>query len=103
MAIEVKKDGDTDISSDSGAFAAVAADNPPGDSPSDTKYVTYHGHATLRRLTKEQWEQGGVMGQEYVEWTADNDFRVAVSDLTPEALEALRKDTNFSVPARDQE
>lgn len=102
MAVEIK-DGDNDISGESGAFAAVAAVDPPGDSPSDTKYVTYHGQATLRRLTKEQWEQGGILGQGYVEWTKDNEFRVPVSDLTPEALEALRKDTNFSVPARDQE
>lgn len=103
MAIEVKKDGDTDISQDPSAFTAVAADTPPGDAPEDAKYVTYHGKATLRRLTEEQWRQGGVNDQGYVEWSSDNGFRVSVEDLSADALEALRKDGNFSVPARNQE
>lgn len=103
MAIEVNKDGDTDISSDPSAFQAVAPDTPPGDAPEDAKYVTYHGKATLRRLTVEQWRQGGIQDQGYVEWSDLNNFQVPVEDFTPEALEALRKDPSFSVPARNQE
>lgn len=100
MAIEVNKEGDTDISSDPSAFTAVAADNPPGDAPEDAKFVTYHGKATLRRMTEEQWIQAGVSDQEYVEWNEGNGFAVSVEQLNDAALEALRKDTNFSVPAR---
>jgi hypothetical protein len=99
VAVEIK-DGDNDISGEAGAFEAVAADTPPGDSPEDTKVVTYHGKATQRHVTEEQWRQAGVMDQDYVEWNTGNDFSVPVDQLSEKALEALRKDTNFSVPAR---
>lgn len=101
MGIEIPKEpGDTDISADPSAFTAVAADEPPGDAPEDAKFVTYHGKATQRRITEEQWAQAGVPDQEYAEWNEGNDFAVSVEHLSDKALEALRKDTNFSVPAR---
>jgi len=59
----------------------------------------YKGRATYRRITAEQWEKAGVEDQPEVIWNQANGFQVPVDQLNEKALEALRNDGSFSVPA----
>lgn len=104
MAIEVPKEaGDTDLSSDPSAFTAVAPLSPPEELDADAKYVEYKGQATHRRISREDWERAGIADQGDVEWSRETNMRVGLDHLTDEALEVLRRDGGFSVPARSQE
>lgn len=104
MGIEVPKEaGDTDLSSDPSAFRAVAPQTPPEDLEADAQYVEYKGQATHRRISQADWEAAGVKDQGDVEWSKDTGMRVGLDHLTEEALEVLRRDGGFSVPARSQE
>lgn len=104
MGIEVNKEpGDTDLSSDPSAFKAVAPLTPPEELEADAKYVEYRGQATHRRISRADWEAAGVQDQGDVEWSKDTGMRVGVDHLTDEAMEVLRRDGGFSVPARSQE
>lgn len=100
MAKEIT-DGDNDISQEKGAFTAVAPLTPPEDLPSDAEYVEYKGQATNRRISQADWEQAGVADQGDVEWQKQFGMKVPVDHFTAEALEVLRRDGGFSVPARD--
>lgn len=104
MAVEVSKDaGDTDLSSEPSAFTAVAPLTPPEDLDADAKFVEYKGQATHRRISQADWEAAGIANQGDVEWSKETGMRVGVDHLTDEALEVLRRDGGFSVPARSQE
>lgn len=104
MGIEITKEpGDTEITSDPSAFRAVAPLTPPGDLEADAQYVEYRGQATHRRISQADWEAAGVKDQGDVEWSRDTNMRVGIDHLTDEALEVLRRDGGFSVPARSQE
>jgi hypothetical protein len=104
MGIEINKDAaETDLSSDPSAFTAVAPRTPPEDLDADAKYVEYKGQATHRRISEADWQAAGVADQGDVEWSRDTNMRVGVDHFTDEALEVLRRDGGFSVPARNQE
>jgi hypothetical protein len=100
MAKEIT-DGDNDISQEKGAFNAVAPLSPPEDLEADAEYVEYKGQATHRRISQADWEKAGVADQGDVEWSKEFGMRVPVGHFTSEALEVLRRDGGFSVPARD--
>lgn len=78
---------------------SVGPDEPPADSPSGTEYVEYVGKATTRRITEAQWRSAGVKDQGDVQWSDSNNFRVQVEELTNKALQVLRNDGSFRVPA----
>lgn len=100
MAKELSaEDPMTDSSSKS--LAAVAPNVPVEDSSSDTEYVEYLGRAHERVITAADWEAAGIPEQGEVAWTGANGKRVHLVDLTEKALERLRLDGSFSVPARD--
>lgn len=96
---EPQKDTVEDITNKSGAFDIVAPLEPVEPAPADAKYVTYKGRAATRRITAEQWEKAGVSDQQEVVWDSSNNFQVRVDKLSDEALNALRRDGSFSVPA----
>lgn len=101
MAIEVNTEGDTDISRESGAFAAVRPDEVPEPLPTDAEFVEYKGKAQYRRITAEQWEAAGVEEQGETFWNSANNFKLPVDRFNPKALQALRNDGSFSVPAAE--
>lgn len=80
---------------------AVGPLEPVPVAPKDAKWVTYHGQASLRTITEEQWLQGGIEGQSSVTWRKETGNRVRVDEFTEAALDVLRIDGSFSVPASD--
>jgi hypothetical protein len=61
------------------------------------KYVHYTGQATVRRITRREWEKAGVGKQADVEWTVRNRHLVPVEDLTDAALQRLESEHGFRV------
>lgn len=102
MGTEIKH-GDNDITEEPGAFEAVKPQGEVEDLEADANYVEYKGMATVRRVTKEQWEQAGVLEQDTVEWSADNRMRVPLNDLNPTAQNFLRHDGSFAFPKAIEE
>lgn len=95
------EDGDTDITAEAGSMAAVAPTEPVQEAPADSKVVAYQGRATMRRITSQQWAAAGISDHAETVWDSANNYEVSTEDLTPEALEVLRRDGSFSVPARE--
>lgn len=58
----------------------------------DEKMVTYKGIATVRSISKKEWEAVKVQGQEGVEWNAQNGYAVKFSALNKDAIEQLKKE-----------
>jgi hypothetical protein len=100
MAKQIE-DGDNDVSNAPGAFEALKPTGEVPDLEADAKFVEYHGRAGRRTITAAQWEQAGIDGQSEVTWSAENNKRVRASMFTPEALDALRVDGSFAVPAAE--
>lgn len=101
MATEINPEGDTDISREEGAFAAVRPVEPVEEQDSDAEYVIFRGVSHIRRITEEQWKQAGVEDQPETVWDKGNNFQVPVSELSEKAIKALRNDGSFSVPAAE--
>lgn len=58
------------------------------DSFKKSDYLTYTGGATIREVTKDQWETAGVENQDRVEWTPRNPS-VKVGDMSADAVRLL--------------
>lgn len=101
MAIEVNSEGDTDISKEEGALGAVRPDEKPEALASDAEYVVYQGKAQRRSISAEDWANAGVESQGGVVWEKSNNFQVSVEEFSAKALQALRNDGSFSVPAAE--
>lgn len=101
MATEVNPEGDTDISREPGAFAAVRPDETPEPLPADAEFVVYKGKAQFRRITAEQWEAAGVKEQGETFWSKANNFSLPADRFSEKALQTLRNDGSFSVPAAE--
>lgn len=80
-----------------GGTTAVAPDNPVPTSRADV--VTYHGKATVRRISAAQWDAAGAEGQSACEWNRRNDYTLPATGFSEKALQVLRGDGSFSVPA----
>lgn len=70
-----------------------------GTAPDEEPMVTYHGAFGKREITKEQWEQAGVVEMPTVAWERRTGFKVPVDAFTPRALQVLRQDADFRVPS----
>lgn len=64
----------------------------------DAENVVYTGQATIRNLRSADWEKVGAGPRPDVQWNFKNNFKVPVSQFSPEQLAYLRIDGRFSVP-----
>lgn len=60
-------------------------------------YIQYTGQATVREITRSQWESAGVGRQAGVEWNVSNRHLVSVDDLTDAARERVLKEPGFKL------
>lgn len=63
--------------------------------PTDGDFIQYTGKASIREVTRRQWEQAGVGHQAGVEWTVSNRHLVPVDQFTDAARERILKETGF--------
>lgn len=69
----------------------------PPDPDAKGPYITYTGMATLREITKRDWQKIGVVDQGDVQWNLMNGYRIPVSNLSESAIDyCLRVDGRFS-------
>lgn len=65
--------------------------------------VIYVGTATIRQVTREEWDGAGVANQATVRWFPGNGYSVPLSDLTEAAQNILRADGFFIFPGSTQD
>lgn len=58
-------------------------------------YIQYTGGASIRRVTRKEWEQAGVGRQQEVEWNVSNRHLVSVDDFSDAARERVLKEPGF--------
>lgn len=95
------EDGDNNITDEPGVFEALKPLEEVPELEADAKFVEYHGRAGRRTITAADWEKAGIDGMSEVTWDANNNHRVRASHFNPEALDALRNDGSFAVPAAE--
>lgn len=67
----------------------VEDDQPVGD------VVQYTGGASIRLITRREWEQAGVGRQQEITWTVENRHLVSVDQFTDAARERVLKEPDF--------
>lgn len=88
MATEPKKNsGD--------AASEAATTSQPTTEKSKEATIRYTGGASLRQITKTEWEQAGVSDQDTVAWSRSNNFTVKASLLNEAALNAIESDPSL--------
>lgn len=55
-------------------------------------FVRYIGTATVRTITRAQWDEAGVKGQNTVAWNKGNQYAVPYAQLTEDAIALLMID-----------
>jgi hypothetical protein len=68
----------------------------PGDVV-DGDYIQYTGGASIREITRRQFEQAGVGRQQGIEWTVANRHLVPVDQFTDAARERVLKEPGFRI------
>jgi hypothetical protein len=81
-----------------------SAPEPTGDEPTaetaekePTNIVRYIGLVSERRISKEDWEQAGVSGQDGATWTKDTNSVVPIDHFSEEALRVLANTGEFEI------
>jgi len=67
------------------------------DAPTSGQVVHFIGRADERHITEADWKSIGVTNQKDTSWLAGNRHRIAVKDLSKEALEYFDRDGDFVV------
>jgi hypothetical protein len=65
-------------------------------------FIQYTGGATIRQVTRAEWEKAGVPRQGDVQWTVQNRHLVPISELTDTAVKRLATEENFRFVTADQ-
>lgn len=73
--------------------APEAGQPPAGDPEAEWTEVVYRGGASLRIITKQEWEQAGIRDQDTVSW--DRNHGLSRDHFTTAAIDVLRRDANF--------
>jgi hypothetical protein len=79
----------------------AATETPTGEPPvpeekEPTNIVRYTGLVSERRISREEWEQAGVLDQDGVAWTKDANS-VPIDQFSEEALQVLANTGEFEV------
>lgn len=73
------------------------ADNELADA-ADEPMVTFHGDATNRTITAQEWADNGVTNMPTVTWERRTGHKVPANVFDAKALQLLRQDPDFRVP-----
>lgn len=68
---------------------------PPAAKEPTKQGLKYVGIAGVRKISKADWAKAKIENQDAVEWNAENDFVVPLSDLNEKAQAVLAKDPGF--------
>lgn len=60
--------------------------------------VTFHGEATVRTITSQEWANAGVANMPTVTWERRTGHKVSADVFDAKALQVLRQDPDFRVP-----
>lgn len=69
----------------------ATTESAPKQADAPVKQVFYTGVASIRTISKEQWEAAGITDQEYVAWTRDSGHKLPKERFTPAALDVLKQ------------
>jgi hypothetical protein len=58
-------------------------------------YIQYTGGASIRQITRREWEQAGIGRQPGVEWTVSNRHLVPLNEFSDAARERVLKEPGF--------
>ena len=75
----------------------MAVKTTPTVEASVAPHVKYVGTSDIRRISKQDWKAAKVDDHETLEWNAENEFTVPLENISPAALEILKKDSGFKV------
>jgi hypothetical protein len=67
------------------------------DEPITGDFVQYTGGASIRLVTRREWEQAGVGHQAEVSWTVANRHLVSVDQFSDAARERVLKEPDFRI------
>lgn len=70
---------------------------PKEPTPKSVEYKGFRARGHVRTITKDDWKRIGIENQGDISWDSDNHFSVNADKLTPEAIDFLQKESEFTV------